>query len=88
MFRAKVITARIQVLEDVSKGMSIMPLIEAGEFSTISESLTEADIEIREGRFADYVSKLVDKIPGGMKTAARNFMVTKDTQLFNVLNRP
>ncbi len=45
----------LQSLLDSSKRMSIWPLIEAGEFSTISEGLTEADTVIHEGKWVDYM---------------------------------
>ncbi|HKK52597.1 MAG TPA: hypothetical protein VKA74_13460, partial [Myxococcota bacterium] len=38
---AKRLRARIAALEDANARLSIRPLIEAGEFSTIAESLTE-----------------------------------------------
>ena len=86
-FRAKYFKARIQVLEDVNQKLSIVPLLEAGEFGTISEGMTEADIEIREGRFSDYIEKLADKVPSAVRGGVKNFLVTKDTQLFKTLNR-
>ena len=67
--------------------MSIAPLIEAGEFSTISEDLTEADVAIREGRWTEHLEKAVSKLPGGVSTVARNALITKDTALFKSLNR-
>ena len=45
---AKKLRAKIAALEDANASMSIAPLIKAGEFNTISESLTEADVAIRD----------------------------------------
>lgn len=45
----KPIAARIRALEEANRRLSIAPLLEAGEFSTISESLTEADVANRRG---------------------------------------
>ena len=81
------IQAEIRALEDENKSMSIWPLIQSGEFSTISESLTEADLEIREGRFSEYIDKAVNKLPGWAQTAGKNLVITKDTALFRGLNR-
>ena len=81
------IKARIRSLEDVNKSLSIQPLIEAGEFSTISESLTEADLAIREGKLSEYLEKSLDKLPGFAKTLGKNVLITKDTELFQGLNR-
>ena len=49
---ARKIKAQIQSREDASKRMSIWPLIEAGEFSTISEGLTEQDAAIGQGNWS------------------------------------
>ena len=81
------LAARVQMLEEANKRLSIAPLLEAGEFSTISENLTEADIAIREGRWADYIEKAVEKLPDWASTGAKNLLITKDTALFQGLNR-
>ncbi len=81
------LNAQIQALEDANSQLSIAPLIEAGEFSTVSESLTEADVAIREGKWSDYIEKAAGKLPSFMGTIARNALVTKDTALFQGLNR-
>ena len=81
------IEARMKVLEEINARMSIRPLIEAGEFSTISESLTEADVAIREGRWADYLESATDRLPSWAGVVAKNALVTKDTALFKGLNR-
>ncbi|WP_210115132.1 hypothetical protein, partial [Roseovarius aestuariivivens] len=67
--------------------LSIKPLLEAGEFNTISEDLTESDIAIREGRLVDHLEKAADKLPGWSGTVAKNVLMTKDTALFKGLNR-
>lgn len=85
--KGKRLKARIQALEDANAKLSIHGLIEAGEFSTISESLTEADLAIREGSFSDYIEKAVDKLPDWSKTVGKNLLITKDTALFQGLNR-
>jgi len=46
---AQRLRARIWSLEDANAKMSIKPLIDAGEFNTISESLTEEDLAVRGG---------------------------------------
>lgn len=85
--KADRIKARMKVLEDVNAKLSIMPLIEANEFGTISESLTEADLEIREGRLAEYIEKLVNKLPEKAVGVVKTAVATKDSELFKVLNR-
>jgi hypothetical protein len=67
--------------------MSIWPLLEAGEFNTISEGLTEADAAITEGRLAEYISNIVDRVPAKLGTAGRYLAVTRDTALFQAMAR-
>lgn len=84
--RARV-EARIKAIGEINDRMSIKPLLEAGEFSTISESLTEADVAIREGRWGDFMEQAAEKLPGWSKTVGKNVLITKDTALFKGLNR-
>lgn len=76
-----------KALDDASKRMSIWPLIEAGEFSTISEGLTDADAALAQGRWADWMQGLMDKIPAQLGTAGRYAMITRDTALFQGMSR-
>lgn len=87
ILRVRRIEAELQVLEDANKTMSIKPLLDAGEFSTVSESLTEADVAIREGKMADFLEYAADKVPAWGQGAFKNFVITKDTALFQGLNR-
>ena len=84
---AKKIQAKMAALRDANENMSIAPLIKAGEFSTISESLSEADVSIREGRWADFIENAVDKLPAGVSDVAKNVLMTKDSTVFRGLNR-
>lgn len=81
------IKAELQAIEDLNKSLSIKPLLDAGEFSTISESLTEADVALRDGKISEYLEIAADKLPGAAQTAFKNFVLTKDTALFQGLNR-
>lgn len=83
----KVLTARIKVLEGVNNKLSIKPLIDAGEFGTVSEGMTEADIAIREGGVAEYIEKLVNKMPETAAGVARNALMTKGSPLYQAMNR-
>ena len=55
------IMAKIKVLKDIEQNLSIAPLIEAGEFNTISENLTEADQAMRNGKWSEWVEAQADK---------------------------
>ena len=67
--------------------MSIWPLIEAGEFSTISEGLTEADAAIGEGRLAEWLQNAADKVPAKLGTVGRYAVISRDTALFKGMSR-
>lgn len=85
--KARRLNAELQVLEDANNSLSIKPLLDAGEFSTVSESLTEQDQALREGRLEEYLDYAAEKLPGAAQTALKNFVITKDTALFQGLNR-
>lgn len=85
--RVRVIETELRKIEDLNKKLAIWPLIEAGEFSQITEGLSEDDMDLSRGRVWDYVSKMADKLPPAVKTAGRYALITKDTALFAGLAR-
>ncbi len=85
--RRKRLEAEKKALEDASRRMSIWPMIEAGEFSTISEGLTEADAAISQGKWIDHIRDITDRVPEKLGTLGKYAMVTRDTALFQGMNR-
>jgi len=81
------ISAQIKVLTDIEKNLSIYPLIAAGEFNTISESLTEADTAIANGKLSNLIEQYADRLPGLARDAVKTLMITRDSALFKALNR-
>lgn len=80
--------AEIQSITDAHKRMSIWPLIERGEFSSIADAgISRDDILITEGKLAGYMEKLVDRLPKGVQTAGRYALITKDTALFQGIQK-
>ena len=80
--------AEIQSLEDAQHRLTIWPLIEAGEFTAISDvGLIHDDIDLSQGRWHQYVEKLVDKLPEPVRNAGRYAYITKDTALFQGLQK-
>lgn len=80
--------AEIQSIEDAWKRLSIWPLIQAGEFSTIADvGMTHEDLELSSGKLSQYVEKLVHKLPESVKNAGRYALVTRDTALFQGLQK-
>jgi hypothetical protein len=86
--RSRALKAQIQSILDNNRRLSIWPLIERGEFASISDAgVSHEDIELTEGRLSAYLEKLTEKLPPSMKTMARYGMVAKDTALFQGLQR-
>lgn len=81
------IQAKIDGINSVNRRMSIWPLIEAGEFSTISEGLNELDVSLREGRIGEWVEQQVDKLPESVRTLGRYAVISRSTALYKGLNR-
>lgn len=80
--------SEIQSIRDSHKRLSIWPLIEAGEFSSISDgTITHDDLALSNGRLHDYVEKLVSKLPDSVRTAGRYAVITRDTALFKGLQK-
>jgi hypothetical protein len=73
--------------EDANRRMSIWDLIEAGEFATISEGLTEADAALTNGKWADYIQGIIEKVPSKFGTTGRYAFITRDTALFEGMAR-
>lgn len=85
--RVRLIETEMRKIEDLDRRLSIWPLIAAGEFTQVTEGLTEDDMEMTRGRVWDRVSKWADKLPPAVKTAGRYAVVAKDTALFEGLAR-
>lgn len=80
--------AEIQSISDSHKRMSIWPLLEAGEFSSIADAgIGRDDILITEGKVHEYMDKLAEKLPKSVRTAGRYALITKDTALFQGIQK-
>ena len=78
----------IQAINDSHKRMSIWPLIEAGEFSGIADAgMTRNEIDLTSGRLQAYMEQAAQKLPGWGSTVGRYALVTKDTALFQGLQK-
>ena len=79
--------AEIQTIKDSHKRLSIWPLLEAGEFSHISDAGSREDIALSEGRLGEYIEKAVSKLPKSVQTLGRYYTLSKDTALFRALQK-
>lgn len=79
---------QMQAIEDGYRRLSIWPLIESGEFSSISDAaVTHEERNLSRGKFAEYLEAQVDKLPDSVKTAGRYAIIGRDTALFQGLQR-
>lgn len=80
--------ARIRSITDAHKRLSIWPLIQAGEFSTIADvGMSREDMKLSSGRVGEWLDAQVKKMPEGLQAAAKYGLVTKDTALFQGLQK-
>jgi hypothetical protein len=86
--KSRPLKVELRSIQDGYKRMSIWPLIEAGEFSAISDvGISRDEILLSEGRWHQYIERLTDKLPNTLKTAGRYALVTKDTALFQGMQK-
>lgn len=80
--------AEWQSIQDGHKRLSIWPLIQAGEFSSISDAqVSREDLELTQGRLAEFIEGAVSKLPAPIVTLGRYGLITKDTALFKALQK-
>lgn len=69
---ARALKAEIQTIRDAHRRLSIWPLIEAGEFSSISDAgISRDELLMTGGRMQDYMERLTAKLPHQQKTPAQ-----------------
>lgn len=89
--RIEILKARIQGLREANAKMSIAPMVEANELSTVSEGMTEADQAIYDGRISEWIGKATEKLPFSLPQNVTEFLknvfIFKDTTTFQTLNR-
>lgn len=82
------LTNQVNAINDANKRLSIWPLLEAGEFSTVADAgLTRAEMMLTNGRLQAYMELAANKLPGPFRTVGRYALVTKDTALFKALQK-
>jgi hypothetical protein len=79
---------KIQSIEDAHRRLSIWPLIEAGEFSSITEAgLNHDDLMLTDGKLMSFLEKKVDQLPESVRNAGRYAVISQDTALFQGLQK-
>lgn len=86
--KSRKFTTELQSIKDANKMLTIWPLLEAGEFSSVSDAgITRSEIMLSTGRLQSYMENAVNKLPGPIATAGRYALVTRDTALFQALQK-
>lgn len=86
--KSKEVQRKLDLLDQYDKGLSIWPLIEAGEFSTVNDvGITADDVEVTSGRFDEWIEKKIQQLPKGMRTAAAYGYLSRNTALFRGLQK-
>lgn len=78
----------LKSIEDAHKRMSIWPLIERGELTSISDvdNLNDS-VDMAEGKLSKFLSAQVDKLPDNVVKAGRYALIAQDTPLYRALQR-
>lgn len=77
----------MQNLQDQNMSLSIWPLIKAGELPTIAEGLTEQDEYTLLADSMKWLENKASVLPSGVLTAAKYATISKDTALYQGMNR-
>lgn len=86
--KTRKLQAEIQSITDAHKRMSIWPLIERGEFSSIADAgISRDDLLITDGKIHDFFDRLAEKLPKSVQNAGRYALITKDTALFQGIQK-
>jgi len=84
----RALTTEIQTIKDSYRRMSIWPLIERGEFTAISDAgISREDLLLTEGKLHEFMERHTKKLPESVQNAGRYAFVTKDTALFQGLQK-
>ena len=86
--RTNKLSAQIQSIEDSHRRLSIWPLIESGELGSISDvGISRDEMLLSEGKLQEYLEAKTEKLPQGLKTLGKNILLTKDTALFQGMQK-
>jgi hypothetical protein len=78
----------IRSIKDGHRRLMIWPLVQAGEFNSISDvSISREDYLLSSGRLSQYMETLADRLPESMKTLGKYGVMSRDTALFKGLQR-
>lgn len=80
--------AEIQSISDAQKRLSIWPLIQAGEFGLIADvGNSRGDLDLTQGKLAEFIEKLTDKLPPAVVKAGNYALIGSDTPLYEGIQK-
>ena len=78
---------RLEIIEDKIGLLSINPMIEAGELSTINDVGDDYNQSVFTGTWAEKLNEEVGKLPDSMIQAGKWLTVSKDTAMYKILEK-
>lgn len=78
---------RLEIIEDKIGLLSINPMIQAGELSTINDVGDDYNQSVLTGTWADKLNEEVGKLPDSMVQAGKWLTVSKDTAMYKILEK-
>ena len=76
------------LLEEANARLSIAPLLRAGEFASIvSAKIDQESSNLQKGKIAEYMEGQINRLDGGVKTTAKNLLMTRDTAMYQFLQK-
>lgn len=78
---------RLEIIEDKIGLLSINPMIEAGELSTINDVGDDYNQSVLTGTWAEKLNEEVGKLPDSMVQAGKWLTVSKDTAMYKILEK-
>lgn len=79
---------RIESLQKVNESLSIWPLLNQGEFSTIADvGASQEELEFTPGKLGEYMEAQFNKLPPYAQVISKNLFMTKDTALYKAAEK-
>lgn len=86
--KIKALQAERTIINETISGLSIYPLIQAGEFSSIvSVQIDSESNNLRQGKIAEYMESQIAKLNPLGQDVAKNLLITKDTSIYQFLQK-
>ena len=84
--KSRALRNQIAAIDEIHRRLSIWPLIEAGEFNSISDAdIGQGGTSLYEGKLGRYIEEKVDKLPDGIRTLGRYAWISRDTALYQAM---